>query len=306
MIHRSSARLALFTLIVTACNSPAVEEGASASRTPVTITHVVRSDIAAHVRLNAVVRFLRRNTVTSPVTGRITKAYVQLGGHVQAGSPLYDLRTREADALRAAQRPDSLFRLAGDLTVRAPSDGVVVRMDKLTDDLVTEGDALLVLADASGRVFMLEVPFERSRQVIPGTMCSITLPDSSVVEGTIGAPLSTMEGPAQTRSFPVRPRVQRDLPEGLIGTVLLPVQAHRDAQVVPAACVLSNEEMTRWWVMRMVDDSTAVKVPITTGIEAGDSVEVVAPEFGPDDRLVLTGAYGLGDTARVQVQAARP
>jgi hypothetical protein len=99
----------------------------------------------------------------------------------------------------------------------------------------------------------------------------------------------------------VRPTRSQVFPEGLAGTVRLTVDRHTDAQILPASSVLGNEEMTNFWVMHLVDDSTAVKVPVERGIVTHDSVEVLKPRFGPGDRFLLTGGYGLSDTAHVVI-----
>ena len=53
------------------------------------------------------------------------------------------------------------------------------------------------------------------------------------------------------------------------------------------------------WVMKMIDSVTAVKVPVVKGIETSDRVEILRPQFSPNDKILLTGNYGLPDTAKV-------
>ena len=59
--------------------------------------------------------------------------------------------------------------------------------------------------------------------------------------------------------------------------------------------------MTDFWVMKMVSDTMAVKIPITAGIRNNDSIEVISPLFLPSDRILTSGNYGLSDTARVRI-----
>jgi len=51
----------------------------------------------------------------------------------------------------------------------------------------------------------------------------------------------------------------------------------------------------------MINDSTAVKIPVTTGIERGDTVQIISPQFLPNDKILSGGNYGLSDTAFVIV-----
>ncbi|HXL54630.1 MAG TPA: hypothetical protein VN958_00140, partial [Chitinophagaceae bacterium] len=55
------------------------------------------------------------------------------------------------------------------------------------------------------------------------------------------------------------------------------------------------------WVMKIIDDSTAVKVPVKKGIETGDRIEILSPAFNPSEKILLTGNYGLPDTAKVTI-----
>jgi hypothetical protein len=51
--------------------------------------------------------------------------------------------------------------------------------------------------------------------------------------------------------------------------------------------------------MKLINDTTAIKVPVMKGFENNEEVEIAAPEFLYTDRIILTGSYGLPDTARV-------
>ncbi|MBS1568964.1 MAG: HlyD family efflux transporter periplasmic adaptor subunit [Bacteroidetes bacterium] len=270
-------------------------------RTPVTVTHVVNGPIRNTVVLNATSRFLRKNTVRSTVTGRVERNFIALGDRVTAGHPLYVVRTKEAEALGTMAARDSSFRIGGSITINAPASGIVTQMDKQQNDYVSDGDQLAVIADASSSAFVMQVPYELDNNARIGDACTIVLPDSSTVQGTITTRLSMMDGASQTQGFVVKPAGSRVFPEGLAGTVRLTVDRHADAQVLPASSVLGNEEMTRFWVMRLIDDSTAVNVPVQRGIVTHDSVEVLKPRFDPGDRFLLTGGYGLADTARVVI-----
>jgi hypothetical protein len=53
--------------------------------------------------------------------------------------------------------------------------------------------------------------------------------------------------------------------------------------------------------MKLLNDSTAIKIVVSKGFENNDEVEITKPEFLPSDRIVLTGNYGLPDTARVTI-----
>ena len=78
--------------------------------------------------------------------------------------------------------------------------------------------------------------------------------------------------------------------------------ARPKAQSLPRSALLTDETETNFWVMKLIDSSTAVKVPVKKGIESGDRVEIDSPIFDPDDKILVTGNYGLPDTAKVKVE----
>jgi len=67
--------------------------------------------------------------------------------------------------------------------------------------------------------------------------------------------------------------------------------------------VLRNEEQTEFWIMKLLNDSVAVKTDIKKGIENNDSIQVVEPTLNDGDRIILTGNYGLSDTAKIKVSS---
>ena len=290
-------------MLITACggrDANATDE-AVAVRTPVTLTSIAISSITQSVGLNATSSYLRKNQVRANATGYVEKCLVAVGDHVQTGQPLYTIRTKEADALSAVAAHDTSFTIKGSITINAPASGVVTEVNKQLRDYVSDGDVAAVIADENSFVFVVNVPFELNKFASNGTACSILLPDSTIINGTIESKLAAVDPVAQTQGYVVKPSTTTRLPEGLIGIVQLSQRTHGDAQVIIKSAVLSNEEMTRFWVMKLINDTTAVKVPITKGIASDDRIELLTPTFAPTDRIVLGGNYGLADTASVLI-----
>jgi hypothetical protein len=67
------------------------------------------------------------------------------------------------------------------------------------------------------------------------------------------------------------------------------------------SAVLTDEVQSQFWIMKMIDSVTAVKVPVTKGLESADKVEILTPRLNPTDKILLTGNYGLPDTAKVTI-----
>lgn len=71
--------------------------------------------------------------------------------------------------------------------------------------------------------------------------------------------------------------------------------------ILPKSAVQSDETLTEHWVMKLADDSTAVKVPVEVGNSNASEIEIKSTALLPQDRIILTGGYGLEDGAKVIV-----
>jgi len=91
----------------------------------------------------------------------------------------------------------------------------------------------------------------------------------------------------------------RPIPENLIAKVRIARTIRNNTVSLPRPAVLTNETQSEFWIMKMTDSSTAVKVPVKKGIETGDRVEILSPPLTPNDKILLSGNYGLPDTAKV-------
>ncbi len=63
--------------------------------------------------------------------------------------------------------------------------------------------------------------------------------------------------------------------------------------MLPKPAILGNETQTEFWVMRLINDSTAVKIPVKIGIENFGEVEITDPVFQSSDKILFSGNYGL-------------
>lgn len=295
------AFIVLINLISCNNSSPTKTEETPQVSTPVTVTAIENTAISETISFNAVSQYQRKNMVKSTINGYIEKSFVNQGDIVQAGKPLYSIKTKEGEALSKYAAKDSSFKFTGKLTIVAPVTGIVVEATKQTNDYVSDGEQLCVISAQSSFVFLLNVPYEQSKYATPGRNCSILLPDSTVLNGTISGKLSIVDPVSQTQSYVVKPITSTILPENLSVLVRISKSSKENTQVIDKLCVLSDETMENFWVMKLINDTTAVKVAIKTGMVSGDKIEIISPAFTQSDRLINTGNYGLADTAFVNI-----
>jgi hypothetical protein len=106
---------------------------------------------------------------------------------------------------------------------------------------------------------------------------------------------------SQTERFIVKLAEPKSLPENLTCKIRILKESVNAATSLPKSCILTDETMRQFWVMKLINDSMAVKVPVTTGITEGDNVQVTRPVFSTSDLFLASGNYGLGDTVYVKV-----
>jgi hypothetical protein len=83
--------------------------------------------------------------------------------------------------------------------------------------------------------------------------------------------------------------------------VAVSIKKNSAKQILPKSCVAADEMMKDFWVMKLTNDSTAVKVPVKLGDKNETSVEIVSPVFKKTDKIISEGNYGMPDTALIQV-----
>lgn len=300
--------LFLLPLLATACGSGSTTDtGASVAdaprpKTPVTITTVMADSFRLEKTFRGMTYYLTSGDIKSPIAGYVTKVYVRIGDRVRKGDPLFGLETKEAYALGGKNYlNDPSLKNIGQLTIRAPDTGLITGVQAEEREYVQDGTVMASFSAPDMFVFLIEVPAEQDSSVHVGSPCTIQLPNGLRVSGRISQTLAMTDSLSQTERFVVKPDRPMVLPARLGLTITFTDQQHNNAQSLPKEAVLSNELQTEFWIMKLINDTTAVRVPVRTGLQRGNRVEIISPRFSPRDRIISTGAYGLADTASVTI-----
>ncbi|RYY90854.1 MAG: HlyD family efflux transporter periplasmic adaptor subunit [Chitinophagaceae bacterium] len=284
--------------------APADEEAAAEEvRTPVTVTGIATTPLESYVELNATSTFLQSNFIKATANGYIKQVHVALGQRVAAGQTAFVIRTKEAEALgNTVNRLDPSFHFTGIIPIKVTTAGYIQELNHQPGDYVQDGEQLAVLTDANSFGFVLNVPYELRAYVGSGVALEVALPDGRKLPGRVARILANVDSVAQTQQVLLRVSGAGMLPQNLIGRVRITKKQRSGAPSLPKAAVLSDEAQEHFWVMKMIDSITAVKVPVIRGLETNDRVEILRPQFGAGDKILLTGNYGLPDTAKVIIQ----
>jgi HlyD family secretion protein len=274
-------------------------EEISSTKTPVTVVSVSYKSVSSTVALPAVATYQNKSIIRATATGIIEKKLINPGEFINAGQLLFSIRTREAVALENNNLQDSSFSFKGLINIASHKEGVINSISYQKGDYVQEGDEMAVVSEQNSLVFILDVPFELDKYIERNRNCNIILPDNRKISGTITGKLSEMDMQSQTIRYVVKPQSAGILPANLIASINLVKSTSEKAMILPKNTVLGNETQTEFWVMKLLNDSTAIKTVVSKGFENNDEIEITNPGFLSSDRFVLTGNYGLPDTARI-------
>lgn len=301
-------RLLLFFSLLTlqfSCkqkDTSSADELTTEIRTPVTVTSVSYDSLKEYIELNATSSFLQKSYVKANLVGYVKKVNVKIGDYVNKGQTLFVLKTKEAEAIgNSVNKLDPDFKFSGVNSISSNSNGFIAELDHQEGDYVQDGEQLAVISDSKSFAFVMNVPYEDMPYVSIGKNVEIILPNKERLTGSVSSAMPMMDSVSQTQTFAIKANVSHNIPQNLVATIRIVKVSKTTAATLPKNSVLSNETQSEFWVMKMINDTTAVKIPVKKGIESGDRVEIVSPEFSPIDKILLSGNYGLADTALVIV-----
>jgi multidrug efflux pump subunit AcrA (membrane-fusion protein) len=280
---------------------PAPEETTIAI-TPVTVDSIKYGPISDSLELNASSTYLQNSYVKAIAAGYIKSVQVKPGDFVNNGKILFTLETKESAAIgETISSLDTSFKFSGLITVKAKGHGYITQLNHQPGDYVQDGEQLAVISDQNSFVFILNMPYEDRNIVLANKTVFLTLPDGTRLTGTIGTVFPNVDSLTQTQGVTIRVSPAHPIPQNLIAKVHVLRNSKKQTQTLARQAVLSNDAQTSFWVMKLTDSTTAVKVPVTKGLEFPDQIEILDPIFKRSDRILVSGNYGLPDTAKVSI-----
>ncbi|MDP4210027.1 MAG: efflux RND transporter periplasmic adaptor subunit [Bacteroidota bacterium] len=295
----------LIGLLVISCKSTKEPSGEkkTESHAPVTVTHVSVGEMADVVELNAVSSFLLKTYVKANSNGYLQEVNAQPGEFVSKGKKLFVIRSKEAEHLgNTVNAVDTSFHLSGLVSIKAPGNGYITQLAYRAGDYVQDGETLATISAINSLVFLLELPYELKPYLSNNKTVELLLPDGVKLKGAMSSPLPTVDAVSQTQSYIIKVASAQAIPENLIAKVKFVRKLKAGAVSLPKESILTNEVQSEFWIMKMIDANTAVKVPVVKGIETSNRVEILSPKLSLSDKILLQGNYGLPDTAHVVIE----
>ncbi len=257
-----------------------VEAGDPVARIEDTTLRLRRDELDAEVeRARARVEFLDREE----------QRYVRLAeSNLAAATQLEQIRSdrdvargelRVAQS-RLAQNQDQIERTV----IRAPFPGVVVERLMTPGERASDGSNVVRLVDQEHLEVIARAPLAYYRYVKPGQRLSLTALDERA-EGVVRTVVAV--GDENTHQFELRLDLEPGrFPVGQTLRVAVPMDQVREVLAVPRdALVLRPEGIS---VFLVDANNTARQISVTTGIGAGDQIEVLGA-VSAGDRVIIRG-----------------
>lgn len=294
--------IAIAGMVSCGADSAATTEPTPVTGIPVTVTNISVGPLAESIELNATSAFQLKTFIKANATGYLQLVNAQLGKYINKGQQVFVIKTKEAEALgNTVNVLDSSFRFSGMVPIKSPGSGYVTTLNYRAGDYVQDGEQLAVISDRNSFAFLLDLPYELKPFLAGNKNVTIKLPDGTQLNGYIASLMPTVDAVSQTQGIVIKINSNQQIPEGLIAKVTLVKKSKSTAVSLPKEAVLTDEVQREFWVMKLIDSVTAVKVPVKKGLENKSNVEILSPAFSINDKILLTGNYGLTDTAKVAV-----
>ena len=290
--------ICIVSLLLNSCAKKEAKEEEQKPVVSVKTSPVTFGGIDNKLSFNGKTVYLKKNQVVSPISGYVRKMSVKFGDVVKKGELLFEIQTKENKALENSGSGNM-----GLIKVFAPSYGVISVLSVTENGAyVVEGAPLCTVAENNEVLVQLNLPFEYNSLVKTGTKCRLVLDENTKFNGTVYQILPTVDEANQTQQILIRPHTNKQLPENLNLAVEILKSRHSRTCLVPREAVMTNETQTEFWVMKVVGNKLAIKVPIKKGIENDEQVEALSSDLTATDVVISEGGYGLNDSTVVKVE----
>jgi len=276
------------------------EESVIKPRVDVMVTHPVVKDVELTEEFQGITRYIQSIGIRAHIKGIITKVNVSLTDKVIEKQPLFEIKPREASLLESAEINSEFIKSSAD-TVFAFSPGIVSQINVQTGDFVQEGDLLANCIDQRSLRVIVYVPLETNVAKLHNQSCKVYLPNGNIFTGIIGASLPSVNETDQTSAFLVKLNSNVQLAENIHVKIKIKTGKVKDGIFLPNTAIYGNEEQNHFWILKIQNDSIAVRIPVQKGIIDDNLVQVSGIGINVYNRFLYKGGYALPDSALVNI-----
>lgn len=289
----------IISVLLSSCGGGQEDSSVTKVKANVQICNPIEKKLTGYLILSGNTIFIKKEIVRATFQGHILKSFKTIGDIVNTGDQLFSIKTKEAYAVDSMVNIGDKFN--GEITIKANSPGVLTQINYNTGDYISDGEQIAVISNPSSLKINLSVPYREVSLIKLNSRCSIELPDGKYIDGTISKKIPSVDPVTQTQTFLIDIPKGTSLPENLNLIVKIPMKEFKNTTTLPKSAIMSSDVLDEFWIMKLINDTTAVKINIEKGIEDNNLIQIISPKLHKEDRIVIVGAYGLPDTAIVKV-----
>ncbi len=290
--------VSVIIMALLSCNNQKTEKGINPV-VSVKTEKVIQGDIESLINLNGQTVYLTKNEIVSPIAGYVIKVNVRFGDYVHKDDVLFEIKNKESKAL---ENSDLFSGNVGVVKVLASSEGLIYNLPvSNVGGYIIEGGTLCSIVENKDLIIKVNMPFEYNQKIKLNAKCKVLLIDNTSFEGYVYKILSNINELNQTQDVLIKSCSERQLPENLNLIVQFVDSNHKNSCLVSKNAVMTDETQSEFWVMKISDDSIAIKTPIVKGITNDSIVEILSSGLKKGDLIITEGAYGLPDSSLVKI-----
>jgi len=292
----------LITIVVSACKNKSETEDVKKAPISVTTARVQQTGIKEYLTFNGVTQYQKKESIRANVTGYISRMNFEIGGNIRKGQVFAYVRTKEQDALKDAIKIDSsLAKFSHPITITSNASGVISTLNVQQNDYVAEGDTLCTIVVPNSLVIQVNVPYEYRDAISIGTSCEIVLANETAFSAKITGVLPMIDPMSQSQTFLIA-LPNKNLPENLKVQVKTIFKEETTALVIPTKALQTNELLTEFWVMKIKDDTLALKQKVSPLLREDSLIQIQSPEIKVNDLVITEGSYQMQDSTIVSIK----
>ena len=289
--------------VLVSCSGDGNKTAANQTKAAIDVktTLVKVRDIKEYQDFNGVTQYQKKESLRAHITGYIAYLPYERGDQVHQGGTFATVRTKEQNAIADAVKIDSsLAQFAKPLHITTNASGIITKLNVVQGDYVAEGDILAVIAQPKTLVVKVNVPFGEENDMEVGRPCQIIVPNRDTIGAKVTGRLPVIDSLTQTQGFLIA-LPEQQLPERLNVKVRTVAKHDSTAVSIPHSALQTNELLTKFWVMKVFNDTLAVKEDVTPLLQNDSVVQIRSKNLKKGDRVVTEGGYQMQDSTKVKI-----
>ena len=286
-------------LFLNSCKEQTTEQKDATPKIKVKLSKITKGHLPDYIEFSGKTVYLNKSNLKSPISGYVTNVNVKQGDVVTKGKLLFEMQTSEAFVM---QQNDNTQNNYGKIKVFAPTSGRIVNLNIVDKGVYSDkGVVLCNILSSNDLKVQANIPFEYKGFTKIGNQCKIILPDNTEISAYFSKILPQVDETSQTIKVLTSISKKEFLPENLILKIRVDKSKAQTLQLLPKNCLQTDALMTKYWVMKLINDSTAAQTFVSIGNQNHEKTEILSPEFKADDLFISEGAYGLSDTVLIDI-----